>query len=150
MREAFASLPKYEQPTCSTPTTPQQVAQFDTAIGWAIPSEVRDFFAVHAAITSIDIHNGYSIGDLTILARSVAGGDFPDSVDSIDVFPIGSDGCGNAFLMVRAGSGPVWKWRHDVGDFAIVANSFSQFLTRLADDFHAYAVGQTDWDFMAG
>ncbi|TWT49553.1 SMI1 / KNR4 family protein [Rubripirellula amarantea] len=150
MRETVASLPDYEQPTFSSPATPQQVAHLEAAIGGPIPPDIRDFFAVHDEVTAMDIHNGYSIGGSTGLARSVARGDFPLSVDSVDVFPIGSDGGGNAFLMPRAGGGPVWKWRHDIGDFVAVADSFAQFLDRLADDFHAYADGRTDWDFMAG
>ena len=150
MRETVASLPDYEQPTFSAPATPQQIAQLEAAIGCPIPPDVRDFFAAHNAITAMDIHNGYSIGDSTALARSMARGDFPASVDSIDVFPIGSDGGGNAFLMPRAYGGPVWKWRHDIGDFVVVADSFAQFLARLADDFDAYADGRTDWNFMAG
>lgn len=150
MRETVISLPDYEQPTFATPATPQQVAQLEAAIGGSIPADIRNFFAIHDAITAMGIHCGYSIGGSTILARSVARGDYPSFVNSVEVFPIGSDGGGNAFLLPRAGGGPVWKWRHDIGDFVVVAESFAQFLTRLADDFHAYADGLTDWEYMAG
>jgi hypothetical protein len=143
-------LEDYERPTSNAPATPEHLALFEAAIGDPLPPDARDFFQAHDSISAMDVHNGYSIGGSAILTRSVSRGDFPTKIDSWSVFPIGSDGGGNAFLATVAEGGPVWKWRHDVGLSVWLAGSLAEFFGRLADDVRAFADGETDWDFMAG
>lgn len=143
-------LDDYDRPTSNGPATPEHIALFEAAIGCPLPPDARDFFQAHDSISAMDVHNGYWIGGLAILARSVSRGDFPTEIDSRSVFPIGTDGGGNAFLATAGEGGPVWKWRHDVGESVLLAGSLAEFLGRLADDVRAFADGETHWNFMAG
>ncbi|WP_160167370.1 SMI1/KNR4 family protein [Rhodopirellula sp. SWK7] len=143
-----ATLPDYLQPTFSPPSTRTQLDAFAEAIGAPLPSDVRDFFAVHDAISAPDIHNGYFIGDTSVLSRSIQRGDFPVVNGAAIVFAIGSDGGGNAFVTLSGANGPVWNWRHDIGDFLLLSDTFLGFLARVADDFEAYSRGDDEWQFM--
>ena len=145
-----ATLPECSRPTFSSPSTQTQLEAFAESITHPLPSNVCDFLAVHDSISAPDIHNGYFIGDSSVLTRSIQRGDFPAANGSTSVFPIGSDGGGNAFVTPSHDNGPVWKWRHDIGDFAELSDTFLGFLDRIADDFDAYSRGDERWDFIAG
>lgn len=147
---ASSSLPGYARPIFAPPATSTQIAVLEVALGCRLPPSVRSFFDAQDSISAMDVHNGYSIGDSATLARSILRRDFPNTIDSTCVFPIGSDGGGNPFLMPLSEEGPIWKWRHDAGEFVVVADSFDLFLDRLADDFRMFAAGRTEWDYMAG
>ena len=142
------TLPDYVQPTFSPPSTQAQLEALAESIGHILPSDVRGFLAVHDSVSAPDIHNGYFIGDSSVLSRSIQRSDFPAVKGAASVFAIGSDGGGNAFLTLSSSNGPVWKWRHDTGDFLHIADTFLGFLSRVADDFDAYSRGDVPWQFM--
>ncbi len=98
----------------------------------------------------MDVWNGYWIGGVRTLLRSIERGDFPGSVESHRVMPIATDGGGNAFLMPVDSDGPVWKWSHETSEVKVIASSFELFLDRLADDFRMFAAGKDDWPYMSG
>ena len=147
---AGRTLPDDARPTFSAPASAQQIADLELTIGATLAPDLRAFFETHDSISAMDVHVGYWIGGIDTIIRSIGRGDFPDSVESRRVFPIGSDGGGNGFLMPVDADGPVWKWSHETGDVGEMATSFKRFMDRLADDFRMFAGGSEDWSFMAG
>ena len=128
-------FPEGEGPTFSPPASADALEAFESAVGLALPAELREFLAHCDAIVAMDVHNGYWIGGTAGLARSAARGDFPETMDSggerITVMPVATDGGGNAFFLIPA-DGRVWRWDHETGTLSAVADSFVGFLERVA------------------
>jgi cell wall assembly regulator SMI1 len=147
---AGRTLPVEARPVFSNPARADQILELESMMGSTLSPDVQAFFETHDSISAMEVHVGYWVGGIETILRSIRRGDFPDSIESHRVFPIGSDGGGNAFLMPVDSDGPVWKWSHAIGEACEVAESFPQFLDRLADDFRMFAAGNDDWPFMAG
>lgn len=144
-------FPEGEGPTFSPPASADAIEALESALGFPLPAELREFLAQCDAIVAMDVHNGYWIGGTAELARSVGRGDFPGSMDSggerITVMPIATDGGGNAFLLTPA-DGRVWRWDHETGTPSAVADSFVGFLERVAQDWERAASGDADWEYL--
>jgi hypothetical protein len=135
LADAFA---EEERPTFSPPASADSIQAFESAVGFPLPAELREFLTRCDAVVAMDVHNGYWIGGTSGLTRSVSRGDFPRRIESggelVAVAPIATDGGGNAFLLT-AHDGRVWRWDHETGTLAAVAGSFVAFLERVGAGF---------------
>ena len=151
LRSLADLFPEGEGPTFSPPASADAIQAFESALGFPLPAELREFLAQCDAVVAMDVHNGYWIGGTAGLARSVSRGDFPGSMDSggerITVMPIATDGGGNAFLLTPA-DGRVWRWDHETGTLSAIAGSFAAFLERVAQDWERGASGDADWEYL--
>jgi hypothetical protein len=147
---AGRTLPAHARPIFGAPSSADQIGVLESTIGGPLVPSLRSFFETHDSISAMDVHVGYWIGGIDTILRSLRSGDFPVTIESRSVFPIGSDGGGNAFLIPIDADGPVWKWSHETGEVCKIAESFERFMDRLADDFRMFAAGKDDWAFMAG
>jgi len=151
LRELALALPRpncdwEQQPQFSQPATPESIANFERLAGFALPGEFCEFLAENDSVVAMSIHNGYFVGGLSQLARSVDRGDFPRSVHGNPAIAVAADGGGNAFLL--AANGPVWRWDHDTGSVVQSAASFGVFLDRVAADWAAYIADTPEWSYM--
>jgi hypothetical protein len=122
------------------------VDAFERDAGFSLPSDLREFLADCGMVVGMSVHNGYSVGGVEQLARSLSRGDFPRSVAEDSAVPVATDGGGNAFLL--SSNGKVWLWDRETGSVAEVAGSFSEFLARVADDWTAYVADTPGWPFL--
>jgi cell wall assembly regulator SMI1 len=147
---AARSVPQPTRPIFAPPASAEDIALLEAAVGNSLPTSIRAFLAEHDSIVAMDVWNGYWIGGVCTLLRSIERGDFPGRIDSHRVMPIATDGGGNAFLTPVDSDGPVWKWSHETGAIKEIASSFQHFLDRIADDFRMFAAGKGDWPYMSG
>ncbi len=113
------------------------------------PEDLRIFLSLCGEISAADIHNGYFIGGEATLNPSVWSA-LPSKHDSIPLLPIGSDGGGNAFLIKLSDPHLVYKWNHESGELQQVAESFSDFLERIATDWEHYIDDDHDYVYISG
>ncbi|MCA8987092.1 MAG: SMI1/KNR4 family protein [Planctomycetaceae bacterium] len=147
---AARTLPDDARPIFAAASSADKIAELESVFGCNLQPAVRAFFETHDSISALDVHCGYYIGGIDMIIRSLQRGDYAPNLNGTAVFPIGSDGGGNAFLMPVGEDGPIWKWSHETGGTTQIADSFKVFLERLADDFRMYAAGNASWTFMAG
>lgn len=144
-------FPEGEGPAFSPPASADSIQAFESAVGFPLPAELREFLTQCDAVVAMDVHNGYWIGGTTGLTRSVSRGDFPRRIDSggepVAVAPIATDGGGNAFLLTPP-DGRVWRWDHETGRVSAVAGSFVAFLERVAQDWERAASGDANWKYL--
>src|SRR5262245_46612323 len=151
LRELALAIPRpgcdWEQrPRFAPPASPKEVAAFERAAGFLLPADLRTFFAATGAVVGMSVHNGYWLGDVEQLARSLTRCDFPHSVAGELTVPVATDGGGNAFLL--SASGRIWRWDHETGSVSAVAASFAEFLERVAADWAAYVADTPGWRFL--
>lgn len=151
LRELARALPRpgcewEEQPRFEPPALPEQVAAFERTAGFPLPTDLCAFLAACGAVVGMSVHNGYWIGGVEQLARSLERGDFPRVVSGESAVPVATDGAGNAFLL--SASGRVWRWERETSDVAEVAGAFAAFLARVADDWTAYLEDTPDWEYL--
>lgn len=113
----------------------------------ALPPELLEFFALCGRVRAGNIRNGYDVGDWGAVQRDPANG-LPLTIDREPVFAVGFDGGGNAFLHSLA-DGRVWRWDHETGATAPVADSFAQLLHRIADDWEHHLADDREWVYLA-
>jgi hypothetical protein len=151
LRRFTEVFPEGEGPAFSPPASADSIQAFESALGFPLPPDLREFLTLCDAVVAMDIHNGYWIGGTTGLTRSIGRGDFPGIIDSggerVPVAPIATDGGGNAFLLT-ASDGRVWRWDHETGGVSPVAGSFVAFLERVAEDWERAAAGDADWTYL--
>jgi len=135
-----------ERPRFGPPASSEAVTAFERAAGFPLPADLRTFLAECGAVVGMSIHNGYWVGDVERLARSIARDDFPHSVSDELAAPMATDGGGNAFLV--SSSGRVWRWDHETGRVLEVAGSFAAFLDRVAADWAAFVADAPGWRFL--
>jgi len=148
LRELALGIPRpgcdwEERPRFQPPASPKQVAAFERAAGFPLPADLRAFLADAGAVVGMSVHNGYWVGDVERLGRSIDRGDFPRSVSGESAVPVATDGGGNAFLLSEGGR--VWRWDHDTGSVSEVAASFEHFIERVAADWSAYVAETPGW-----
>jgi cell wall assembly regulator SMI1 len=151
LRAISEGFPEWERPTFHPPASIEDVRELEQAIGAPLPTNIREFLLLCSAIVAMDIHNGYWIGGVRELARSVIRGDFPRTVEavcgSMPVVPIATDGGGNASLASIEGNW-IGRWDHETGKTVGVATSFVEFLNRVALDWEHSAAGTEGWRYM--
>src|SRR5262249_37744503 len=141
LRELALAIPRpgcdwEERPRFEPPASPEEVAAFERAVGFPLPADLRVFLAECGAVVGMSVHNGYWVGGVERLTRSLGRGDFPPPVSGEPAAPVATDGSGNAFLL--SASGRVWRRDHETGGASEVAGSFADFLERVAADWAAY------------
>jgi hypothetical protein len=147
---AARTLPASIRPSFSPPATAEKILELELVLGTSLPEPIHDFFTQHDSISAMDVWNGYFVGGIDVILRSLKRGDFPRVVESRPVIAIATDGGGNAFLTPSDSDGPVWKWLHETGAVTEVARDFNAFSDRLADDFRMFADGNDRWQYMSG
>jgi cell wall assembly regulator SMI1 len=138
-----------QRPSFHPPATAEQLAAVERRAG-TIPDDLRAFLSVTSQIVAMDIHNGYWIGgDVNLDPRTDVG--WPDRLQTptgeTRIIAVAADGGGNAFLMSPE-AGTVWSWDHETGQTEKVAESFTDFLARVADDWEHYAGNDHDWRYL--
>ena len=131
-----------EQPRFDPPASSEEVAAFELAAGFTIPSDFRTFLAETGAVVGMSVHNGYWLGGVARLDPAA----FPRVSGSEAVAPVATDGGGNAFLL--SATGRVWRWDRETGSVSQEAESFAAFLSRVADDWAAYVKDTPGWRFL--
>jgi cell wall assembly regulator SMI1 len=137
LRELAQTMPRpgcdwEDRPRFDPPASRDAIGALERVAGFPLPTDLRAFFALTDAVVGISIHNGYWLGGAENLAR----GDFPRVAAGEPAVPVATDGGGNAFLL--SASGRVWRWDHERGNETKVAESFTEFLERVAADWAAY------------
>jgi hypothetical protein len=135
-----------ERPSFAPPASPEAVTVFERTAGFPLPEDFRAFLATTGAVAGLSVHNGYSLGGLEGLARWLRSGTLPRAVAGEPAAPVGSDGCGNGFLLSRGGR--VCRWDHETGEVTPVATSFAEFLDRVARDWAAYIADTPGWAYL--
>jgi hypothetical protein len=151
LRELALALPRpgcdwEERPQFDPPASPEQMAAFERVAGFPLPADLRVFFSACGAMVGMSVHNGYWVGGVEQLARSLDRGDFPREVSGDPAVAVATDGGGNAFLL--SARGRVWRWDHETGSVSEVAASFAGFLARVADDWAAYVADTPGWRYL--
>ena len=139
-----------------------ELLEFARRVGNVPPPDYSEYLKRCRRIVAMDVHNGYelfsplnSVHGPKRIHVTVDG----ESLEDVPVFPIGGDGGGNLFLMDigQRNTGRVWKWSHEhpprqdgvaVEGLELIAASFSEFLSRVADDWDHFVDGDTDWPFL--
>jgi len=132
---------------------------------WPFPPDYREFLLRCRRVDAGDIFNGYflfsPIGVATTSApRRLFVGSEPH-LEEVRVSPIGGDAGGNMFLMGRSPNalGLIWKWNHEFPPrfdgvaregLLLVAQSFEEFLARVADDWEHFVAGDREWEYLSG
>jgi hypothetical protein len=144
-------FPEWERPTFRPRAASSSIQELERTIENPLPSQFGDFLRRCDAIVAMQIHNGYWIGGVDNLKRSIIRGDYPATLDedglSMPVVPVATDGGGNAFLLT-IGDGRIWRWDHETGVTFAVAGSFAEFLDRVATDWEQVISGNQDWTYL--
>src|SRR5688572_8323216 len=83
LRELALMLPREgceweERPRFDPPASPKDVVAFEGAAGFPLPADLHTFFSLTGAVVGMSVHNGYWVGDIARLTRSLAHADFPN------------------------------------------------------------------------
>ena len=151
LRELASQLPRpsfpwEERPRFEAPRPVHELAGFEDEIGFPLPPDVQQFFLETDAVVAMSMRNGYWIGGIDKLRKLRRGDDLPRESSGERSTPIATDGSGNVYLASE--SGHVWRWDHETGLQAQVADSFSGFLSRVAADWKAYLRDDREWRFL--
>jgi hypothetical protein len=92
LRELALAMPRpgcdwEERPQFEPPPMLDQVVAFERAAGFAFPADLRAFFTDCGAVVGMSVHNGYWVGGVEGLTRSILRGDFPRSVAGEERIP---------------------------------------------------------------
>ena len=142
-----------ERPTFHQGASSDDISALRAIAAAEVPEDFTYFLSQCDSIVAMDIWNGYWIGGVERLLRIIAGKDFPSEVSErnnpVSVIPVATDGGGNAFLLSLNGD-KVWKWNHETGDAILVANGFSSFLARIAEDWEHFLSDDRTWRYLSG
>jgi cell wall assembly regulator SMI1 len=150
LRALADQFPERERPSFRSPASPNVIRDFERTVGAPLPRELQEFLLRCDSIVAMGIQNGYWIGGLAELTRSIMRGDFPSTLNednSVHVVPVATDGGGNAFL-ISIDDGRVWRWDHETGENIEVAATFEGFLNRIAMDWENAAAGTEGWHYL--
>jgi SMI1/KNR4 family protein SUKH-1 len=142
-----------ERPTFHPGASPEAISALQAVTAGPVPEDFAYFLSQCDSIIAMDVWNGYWIGGIEWLRRSVACGDFPSAISEggnpDSVIPVATDGGGNAFLL-SLGSDKVWKWNHESGDATLVARGFAAFLARIVEDWEHFLSSDSTWSYLSG
>jgi hypothetical protein len=153
LHELAGHFSSEERPEFHPGASPDAISALQAVVRSQLPEEFTYFLGQCDSIIAMDVWNGYWIGGVEGLLRSIARKDFPsvvsESNNPVAVFPAATDGGGNGFLLSSNGDA-IWKWNHETGDTTLVASGFSSFLERIADDWKHYLSGDQAWRYLSG
>jgi len=153
LRAIAGNLPHDERPIFSPAPPAEAITSLQACVHLPIQDDFISFLKECDAIIAMSIWNGYWVGGVSTLARSIRRKDYPSQLSrkwgQPDVMPVATDGGGNAFLMCLK-DGSIWKWDHETGDCTTVARDFISFLIRIAEDWEHYLAGDRSWNYLAG
>jgi hypothetical protein len=158
LREAAEAMPRpgcdwERRPEFLSPPTLDQLEQTKRALAVPLPDDLSNFLALCGGIQGMSVHNGYRVcGASDIVQFNSHSDGWPPNVVSTAsgterVLTIALDGGGNAFLLSPR-LGNVWRWDHETGKTIRVAESFSGFLHRVAEDWAAYVEQKEGWTYL--
>ena len=152
LRDLAAAMPRdgcdwEETPSISSAAKSDDIEIYKGLAAFELPSDLMDFFSITDLVSGMTVHNGYAIGGIDNLIRSIRRRDFPTQIDNEPVVPVGT--VGNVDTLFIDPQGVMYLWRHESGSATILANSFLSFLQRVADDWHAYVYVVDDWQFIS-
>lgn len=142
LRTLAARLPAHQQPRFGTGAQLDQIEKLEKSLGAPLPADFREFLLTWDEVVAMEVHNGYWIGGIRMLLRS--------GESSYGSVVVATDGAGNAFVMGLTGSPAVWKRERDSGGRRRVADSFTHFLSIVADDWEHFAANDTAWHYLSG
>jgi hypothetical protein len=153
LAEAFPrqDCPWEERPQFEPPVRDEALEAIRKAAGAALPDDFVAFLQECGGIRAMGVHNGYWIGGTEALTDGRFRYSFPTAVAGPQgteaVFPVGTDGGGNAFLMT-VHDGRVWRWDHETGHVRQVASSFSDFMERVVADWEHAIADDSTWEYL--
>jgi hypothetical protein len=151
LRELAAAMPRpgcdwESRPEINSPATREKIVEFENAAGFPLPTDLRAFLHDTESVDGMSVHNGYWLGGIGALIKLIDSGTCPREAEGQRVAPIATDGGGNVFLIAE--SSRVYKWNHEDGRVMRVAESFADFLERVAADWNAYISDTPGWQFL--
>ena len=153
LRSLAERFPADERPAFMPGSMATDITAMEQCLRSPLPDDFADFLRKCEAIHAMDVWNGYWIGGIAELMRSISRGDFPGLVANGDrpvpVVPVATDGGGNAFLLSLDGR-TVWKRDHETASVQSVAAGFMGFLLRVEEDWEHYLRRDYDWQYLAG
>lgn len=135
-----------ETPTISEPASAEAINLLKEIADFDLPDELLEFFTITGAVIGMTVHNGYFIGGIDQLVRSAKRRDFALLINERRFVTIGWSGNGDAFLI--ASNGETYLYRHESATITMIAEGFAAFLSRIADDWHAYLTDAADWRYL--
>ena len=129
--------------------------------------EYAEYLSLCRSITAPDVFCGYYLySPLSIVGRNDSQPRFlhverHGTLSEVRVFPVGGDGGGNLFVMgtTHDAAGVVWKWDHESvvrfdgmakEGLTHIADSFAEFLERVATDWEHFVAADRDWRYVSG
>jgi len=152
LRKLADEFPAEGRPRFSPRASADSLVAFEKVVGTRLPEQLAGFLRQCDSIVAMDVWNGYWVGGVEQLLRSVGRNDFPAKLVEAEndvVVPVATDGGGNAFLM-SVNDQRVWKWNHETGNSTPVAHDFVSFLGRIADDWEHFIAGDPVWRYLSG
>jgi hypothetical protein len=140
------------QPTFGDGVEQAEIAQLESGLGASLPADFKLFQQQCGRITAMDVWNGYALFDAKHIAVIMADANAPTEIRSgphEPRLPIGGDGGGNLFVFSLR-SQHVSKLNHETAELKVVANSFTDFLQRMREDWEHFVHDDENWRYMAG
>lgn len=154
LREIGASLPTDAQPVFGLGAEERAISAIEQKLGSRLPADFRTFLGTVDCVKAMQVWNGYWLGGANGIQRSLERQDPPQFValpsGPIPVLPAGSDGGGNIWVLAAIGQDRVWKWNHETGRAAEMAETFAAFLERVAEDWRHFAINDLRWPYISG
>jgi len=153
LRSLGEQLPAEKRPAFLPGAPEDAIAALEECLPAPLPPDFTRFLRACGGIQAMDIWNGYWIGGVPELTRSIKRYDYPSTVEenngATPVLPIATDGGGNAFLMSLSDE-TIWKWDHETGNVTAVADDFGDFLQHVIEDWEYYLANDDAWDYLSG
>jgi len=143
-----------EAPIFGTGISQSDIASLEAAIKAPLPKDFLAFQKLCGFISAMDIWNGYSLMEASRINALIVDAHSPPAIQVVNgqstLIPIGGDGGGNLFLTAFADSYHISKWNHETGSQEKLADSFTEFLERMLEDWEHFVIQDSDWKYMSG
>ena len=140
------------RPDFLPPPTREEWELTTRSLAVPLPDDLSEYLALCGGIRGMSVQNGYHLcGASDIVRMNPRSGGWPPNELSTGggtepVLTIAFDGGGNAFLLSPQSG--VWRWDHETGRTTRVAESFGDFLQRVAEDWTAYIQDRQPWTYL--
>ncbi|HEY0075073.1 MAG TPA: SMI1/KNR4 family protein [Abditibacteriaceae bacterium] len=149
---AVPCIYQLKEPVFGTGSPQADIVSLEDAIKAPLPQDFVAFQELCGTISAMDIWNGYSIMGASHIKSLFADTQllhvFHTDSQSI-MMPIGSDGGGNMFLMGFVGGNQILKWNHETDSQEKLADSFTEFLERMLEDWEHFVIQDANWKYMS-
>jgi hypothetical protein len=150
--------------TFAEPASTERLASLEKVTG-PLPRDYREFLSACGGIIAMDFFNGYHVFDPGLVESHFDQDYLPRFIDTdgatTRVLSVAGDGGGNLFLLERDEPFRVWKWNHELGaataptrhdhrSLFLIAQTFSGFLERVAEDWTHFVKNDTKWTYISG